>query len=140
MLETPNEKINNLSVKFVKENFPEIEENMMMQEALDKFATSLYNSYKQAVNKFIKQFAEEHNLSLRCAEYYIGKHFNLTVEVEEPEGIREIPKIVLVPILKSPEQLLMEINISTQYEEELWINDCEKELLEKTSIFKKIDQ
>ncbi len=36
MLKTPNEKINNLTVKFIKQNYPKIVNETMMQETLEK--------------------------------------------------------------------------------------------------------
>ena len=71
MLETPNEKINNLTVKFIKQNYPKIVNETMMQETFEKFIASFNNAYEKAIEKFIRQFADEEGLSFKCAEYHI---------------------------------------------------------------------
>ena len=52
MLETPNEKINNLRVEFVKQNYPEIHNENMMQEAMETFCKKFPEAYDKAMNKF----------------------------------------------------------------------------------------
>lgn len=131
MLETPNEKINNLTVKFIKQNYPEIDNGNMMQEAFDKFIASFNNTYEKAIEKFIRQFADEEGLSFKCAEYHINRIMNFEVELVVPKNprtheLRDNPELVLVPRPKTPEELLYDIETSFYHPLK---NECEKELL-----------
>jgi len=131
MLETPNEKINNLTVKFIKQNYPEIDNGNMMQEAFDKFIASFNNAYEKAIEKFIRQFADEEGLSFKCAEYHINRIMNFEVELVVPKNprtheLRDNPELVLVPRPKTPEELLHDIDIDSYHPLK---NECEKELL-----------
>lgn len=131
MLETPNEKINNLTVKFIKQNYPEIDNENMMQEAFDKFIASFNNAYEKAIEKFIQQVADDEGLSFKCAEYYVNKTFNFNVELVVPKNprtheLRDNPELVLVPRPKTPEELLHDIEIDSYHPLK---KECEKELL-----------
>ena len=131
MLETPNEKINNLTVKFIKQNYPEIDNGNMMQEAMDRFIDSFSNAYEKAIEKFIRQFADEEGLSFKCAEYHINRIMNFEVELVVPKNprtheLRDNPELVLVPRPKTPEELLNDIEIDSYHPLK---KECEKELL-----------
>lgn len=131
MLKTPNEKMNNLTVKFIKQNYPEIDNGNMMQEAFDKFIASFNNAYEKAIEKFIRQFADEEGLSFKCAEYHINRIMNFEVELVVPKNprtheLRDNPELVLVPRPKTPEELLYDIEIDSYHPLK---NECEKELL-----------
>ena len=133
MLETPNDKISELTVKFMKQNFPEVEESMFMQEAMDKFIVSFNNAYEKALDKLIKQVMNESGLSRKCAEYYISRTFKLDIEVVVPKNprtheLRDNPELVLMPRFKTPEELIYELDNIHLYESPLEI-ECEKELL-----------
>lgn len=135
MLETPNEKINNLTVKFIKQNYPEVHNESMMQEAMDKFIVSFNNAYKRALDTLIKQVMDEEGISRKCAEYYIGRTFKLDIELVVPKNprtheLRANPKLVLVPRFKTPEEILYEMETATS-DNPLLDADCERELLTK---------
>ena len=137
MLETPNEKISNLTVKFMKQNFPEVEENTFMQEAMDKFIVSFNNAYEKALDKFVKQVAEDEGLSYKCAKYYAEKTFKFEIELVVPKNprtheLRDNPELVLVPRFKTPEELIYEMDNVTSYKSPLEI-ECEKELLRSSA-------
>ena len=129
MLETPNEKINNLRIEFVKQNYPEIHNENMMQEAMETFYKKFPEALDKAMNKFIKQFAEEEGLSFKCAKYYVEKHFKFNIELTYPNGIQGNPELILVPRFKTVEELLYEFDNILSYEKGLEF-ECEKEILE----------
>ena len=131
MLKTPNEKINNLTVKFIKQNYPKIDNENMMQETFEKFIASFSNAYEKAIEKFIRQFADEEGLSFKCAEYHINRIMNFEVELVVPKNprtheLRDNPELVLVPRPKTPEELLYDMDIDSYHPLK---NECEKELL-----------
>ena len=133
MLETPNEKVNELTVKFMKQNFPDVQESMFMQEAMDKFIVSFNGAYERALDKLIRQVMDEEGLSRKCAEYWINRTFKLEVELVVPKNprtheLRDNPELVLVPRFKTPEEILYEMDNVSSYESPLEV-ECEKELL-----------
>ena len=128
MLKTPNEKVNELTVKFIKKDYPEINTENMMQEAMDRFIVSFSNAYDKAVKKFIKQVADDEGLSFKCAEYYVNKMMNFDIELvpEHPRLDDMNIELVLIPRFKTPEELLNDIEIESYHPLK---NECEKELL-----------
>jgi len=84
---------------------------------------NLSKKYEQAINGFIVQFAEENQLSIKCAKYYIKRHFNLKISHEQEDDKHYI---VVTPELKSPEELLYDMDHLPTTDES---RECEKELL-----------
>lgn len=117
MLETPRMKL----VKRNEEYLNEIT-SLCLQDFFDDFIEKTSEELKKAEDKLIRNFAEEYDLSLKCARYYIKKNFNLRIMHEYPDGV-PVLSVVLEP--KSPEEILYDwdtLPVSNECEEELLRN------------------
>ena len=122
MLETPRMKI-------VKMNMEHIEtDSNFMQDFYDKFMEKMLQSFAKAEEEIIREFAENENLSLKCAKYFINKSFNFKPEIVYPDSPFDTPTVALTLVPKSPEEILHDIDTLPMTHE---LNECERELLEK---------
>ena len=125
MLETPRMKLVKMNMEHIK-NIP----RTTMQDFFDEFLKKMESAFAKAEEEIIREFAENENLSLKCAEYFINKSFNFKPEVTYPDGPMATPSIVLTLVPKTPEEILYDIdNLPTTDE----LNEFERELLEKHS-------
>ena len=95
---------------------------MVEEGFLTSYMNKMSNQIFKGVDEIINQFAEEHGLSRKCAEYYIGKTFNLCWELDETNFRIDC---YLEP--KSVEEILN----STQLEDDAWELECLKEITKK---------
>lgn len=122
MLETPR-------MKLVKMNMEHIEtDSNFMQDFYDKFMEKMLQSFMKAEEEIIRKFAEQEDLSLKCAKYFINKSFNFKPEIVYPDSPLDTPTVTLTLVPKSPEEILHDIDTLPMTHE---LNECERELLEK---------
>ena len=124
MLETPR-------MKLVKMNMEHIEtESNFMQDFHDKFMEKMLQSFADAEEEIIQKFAENEDLSLKCAKYFINKSFKFKPEIIYPDNPFDTPTVAITLVPKTPEEILHDIDTLPTTDE---LNECEKELLEKHS-------
>ena len=123
MLETPRMKLVKINADFIKD-IPELNMNDIFKDFIARFPDAV----EEAKDKIIEDFAEEENLSLKCARYFINRHFKFEVHVDNSTGLHETPIMSVVLLPKSLEEILRGID-----DEPDRINECERELLEKHS-------
>lgn len=86
----------------------------------------LMEEIQKSKDRIIKDFAEEQGLSLKCAEYYLNRHFKFTVETENTFNLHENPKAYMTLQPKSPEEILGDIDTLPTTD---MLTDCDRELL-----------
>ena len=120
MLETP-------LIKVVKLDYSDmISSPSMIQDFYNEFMEKTVEACMEVENKIIKEFAEEEGLSLKCAEFFIRKHFRFRLEVIHPNSMIGTPKLQMIFEPKPVEELLNNDDVDT-----LLAKECERELIEK---------
>lgn len=123
MLETPRMKIVRINSEHI-ESMQKLNLNDIFNDFLERFP----NAVSEAKDKIIKEFAEEYDLSLKCARYFINKSFKFQIQITEPKELHETPKMNGGLMPKSVEEILQGFDLAPAE-----LNDCDRELLEKHS-------
>lgn len=123
MLETPRMKIVRINSEHI-ESMQKLNLNDIFNDFLKRFP----NAVSEAKDKIIKEFAEEYDLSLKCARYFINESFKFQIQITEPKELHETPKMNVVLMPKSVEETLQGFDLASAE-----LNDCDRELLEKHS-------
>lgn len=124
MLETPR-------MKRVKMNMEHMENNPDIRGFFnfDEFLKKMESAFVKAEDEIIREFAEQEDLSLKCAKYFINKTFKFQPELIYPDGPLETPTVKVSLVPKTPEEILMDVDTLPTTD----LNECERELLEKHS-------